>query len=129
MNSNDKDSIRALLAEYDRVCATGDAAAYAALYTDDAVLMPPNAPTVEGRPAIENWAKDIFKDMHLDVVAKEAEIIVTGDWAIVRGTYSVTFTPREGGVSIEDAGKWLAVMSKQPDGLWKYSNNMWSSDK
>ena len=129
MNSNDKDSIRAILTEYDQVCAVGDAAAYSAFFTDDAVFMPPNAPTIEGRPAIEDWANDTFEGVNIQLVSKEAEIEITGDWAIVRGTYSITYTPEAGGESREEVGKWLVIMSRQPDGSWKYARTMWNSDK
>ena len=129
MNSKNTESIRSLLAEYNRICATGDAAAYAALFTEDAVSMPPNAPPVLGRPAVQAWAESVFSEMTVQVDSKDSEIVFTGEWAITRGGYSATFTPKAGGAPIEDTGTWLAIFKSQPDGAWKYAWLMWNSDQ
>jgi len=39
----------------------GDAAAGAAAYTDDAILMPPNHSPLEGKQAIEKYLAEIIK--------------------------------------------------------------------
>ena len=44
----------ALEAYFDAANA-GDAGRWASLYTEDAVMMPPNSPVVEGRAPIESW--------------------------------------------------------------------------
>src|SRR5687767_8647479 len=51
----DATALRAALAAYLDAANAGDSAGWAALYTEDAVMMPPNSPAVEGRAAIESW--------------------------------------------------------------------------
>jgi uncharacterized protein (TIGR02246 family) len=129
MSSSDETSIRTLLAEYKQVCETGDPAAFAALFTEDAVVMPPNQPIVNSQPAIQRWAEALFgsADVRLDI--PDAEIEVAGEWAFVRGVYSITFTPKEGGASIEDCGKWLDVFRRHGNESWKYARAIWNSDQ
>ena len=129
MSSQNTESIRSLAAEYNRICAIGDAAAYAGLFTEDAVLMPPNAPPVVGRAAVETWAATLFSQMTVQIASQDSEMVFTGEWAFVRGTYSATFTPKAGGAPIEDTGTWLDIMKSQPDGAWKYAWMMWNSDQ
>jgi uncharacterized protein (TIGR02246 family) len=129
MNSKDVESIRSLLAEYNQICAIGDAVAYAGLFTEDAVSMPPNAPPLVGRPAVKTWAETLFSQMTVRVASQDSEMVFTGEWAFVRGTYSATFTPKAGGAPIEDTGSWLVIMKSQSGGAWKYARLMWNSDQ
>ena len=68
--------------------------ALAALYTDDAVVMPPNEPAVHGRTALKAWmaAFPVVTDFTLSTGRIEGR----ADLAYVRGTYTMTLRP-EGG--------------------------------
>lgn len=129
MNTKDVESIRSLLAEYNQICAVGDAAAYAALFTEDAVSMPPNAPPLVGRSAVEKWAENLFNQMSVRVTSEDAEMVFAGEWAFLRGTYSATFSPKAEGAPIEDTGTWLVIMKSESGGPWKYARMMWNSDR
>lgn len=129
MNSRDAASIRSLLAEYNQICAAGDAAAYASLFTEDAVLMPPNTPDVAGRSAVETWAEALFGTMKVQVDTEDAEIEFADGWAFVRGGYSATFTPKSGGAPVEDTGNWFDIVRRQPDGSWQFARTMWASNR
>jgi ketosteroid isomerase-like protein len=56
-----------------------------------------------------------------------AEILVTGDWAFDRGTYSQTLTPKGGGVAQKETGKYLWLYHRAPDGSWKQARVIWNS--
>ena len=129
MNTNDTGAIRSVLEEYNRICAAGDASAYAALFTEDAVSMPPNAPPAVGRPAVKSWAENLFAQMTVQVSSEATEIVFTGEWAFLRGPYSATFSPKAEGAPIDDTGTWLVIMKSQSDGAWKYARMMWNSDR
>jgi hypothetical protein len=51
----DRAAIEALSAEYTAAVQAGDAAAVSALHADDAILHPPNEPSVSGREAIDAY--------------------------------------------------------------------------
>ena len=103
-----------------------DSAAGAALYTEDAVLMPPNQPMVQGRAAIQTWkeASPTFTEFNLTV----EEIDGRGDLAFVRGTYSLTMELEGAPEPIQDTGKFLDILQKQEDGSWLIAVDIFNSD-
>jgi uncharacterized protein (TIGR02246 family) len=106
----------------------GDAAALAAFYTDDAVVMPANAPTVSGKEAIQSYFQAQFGQFSQEQAASKAEAVAAGDWAFTRGTYTLKLTPKAGGKAIEDSGKYLDILARQSDGSWKMARQIWNSD-
>ena len=97
----------------------------AALYTEDAVMMPPNGPAVEGQAAIEAFfaAYPPFSGFTLNPV----EIDGRGDLAFVRGTYSMTLEI-EGMEPTPDTGKYIEIRRRQTDGSWLITADIFNSD-
>lgn len=122
----DKAAIRNL---HDQTAAASNAGDLAALYTEDAIVMPPNEPAVVGKEAIGTWVQGLFEQFTVKETATTEEIQVAGDWAFLRGTYTATMTPKEGGESQEETGKCIHIVQRQPDGSWKNTRIMWNSDE
>ena len=123
----DEAAIRDLNASWFRINNTHDAAALAALYADDAVLMMPGAPVARGREAIAAAYK---KDM--DVMAKsgwvnnqgsDSEIGLSGDLAYESNTFTIA---DKTGKKI-DSGKYVTVFAKR-DGKWVIVRDIWNMD-
>ena len=122
-------AIRGADSAFAGAAGSGDPAAVAAMYLADARLMPPNAPTVEGREAIRKFWGGLLETHRLkfDVVADEIE--GRGDLAYARGHYTFDATPKaKDGAPIHDEGKFLEVLRRQADGSWRYAVDMYSSD-
>jgi len=96
-----------------------------ALYTEDAVELPPNQAAVQGKAAIQAWEEAYPPLSNFQVQSLEIE--GQGDLAYDRGTYSMTVTP-PGAAPIEDHGKYLTICRKQADGSWKIAREMFNSD-
>ena len=128
-NEADVEAIKKLVVE-DFVEAenAGDVSAKVALYTDDAVLMPPNEPAVTGKEAIHSWHQTTYNQVSLQVTDSTDEIAVSGDWGFARGSYSATISLRAGGEPTRENGKFLVIVRRQPDGSWKIVCDMWNSD-
>ncbi len=103
----------------------GDAAMVAATYTEDAVLMPPGHPTVEGRAAIEEYFASWPPVSELD--CRIIEVSGSGDTAYVVGRYTMT-VPMEEGDPMMDEGKFFDVRKKTADGSWLFHRDMFNSD-
>ena len=103
----------------------GDFAAVAATYTEDAVLMPPNAEAVVGRAAIQAFFESFPPISNIELHSTEIEGV--GDLAYVRGSYTLTVTP-EGADPINDSGKYIEIRRKQADGSWLLSRDQYNSD-
>lgn len=120
-------AIVAVADQYVKATLAGDAKAIAALYTEDAVEMPPNAPSVKGRAAIQQMYEKNFKE------AKTGNFAVThvdsrssGDVGYDVGTYRQTITPT-GGTEMKDTGKYIVVL-KRVGGSWKVAHAIYNSD-
>ena len=105
----------------------GDADTVAGLYDEHAVLLPPGAPSVNGRAAIRAFfANDMAasaKDGLMFALGAKPDGGVSGDMGWASGTYTV----KDKSGRIVDTGKYLSV-SKKKSGKWLYIRDTWNSD-
>ncbi len=106
----------------------GDAGAWAGVFTEDAVQMPPNAPANVGKANIRSWAESFLRAFRAKFALSVAELQVAGDWAFESGAYSITLTPDGDSRSIEDVGKYITVYQRLPTG-WAVARDIWNSDQ
>ncbi len=121
MASDDgEDSVRAAIAAFDRAFAAGDAAALAALFTDDARLLLLYGPPFEGRAAIQaQWAKGFARFDTSAWLTEPLIVDVHGDSAYTLSTYSETLVPREPGLSQSVLGRVVLFWRRDPGGPWR----------
>jgi uncharacterized protein (TIGR02246 family) len=126
LSEEDVAAIKASPDAFAKTVLAGDWAAYAALYTEDGVFMPPNMPVVEGRAAIQAWMEPFppFTQYELTIV----QIDGRGNLAFVRGTYSMTLIVEGTPEPIHDIGKYVEIWRKQQDGKWLLALDIWNSD-
>ena len=103
-----------------------DAVALAALYTDDATLLPPNSEMIKGREEIEAVWNGVIQMGAKDVVLTTVDVYGSGDLAYEVGKYVLTIQP-EGQEPIEDKGKYVVVWKKTADGSWKMHVDIWNT--
>jgi uncharacterized protein (TIGR02246 family) len=107
-----------------------DAARVADLYTENAVILYPNQPAIQGKPAILAYFKAFFGEFgQNEFQLTSSEIEVVGSWAFDRGSVRWKGTPSAGGKPVEDIGKYLVVLQQQPGGEWKVARDMDNSDR
>jgi len=96
-------------------------------YTEDAVVLPPNAPAVQGWEAIKAYIlkESLSSDFEVSIIDLEGR----GDLAYVRGTYSMTFDAPDGSGPTKDTGKYIEIWQKQSDGSWKVIRDIFTSDQ
>ncbi|MEE8349277.1 MAG: SgcJ/EcaC family oxidoreductase [Acidobacteriota bacterium] len=124
----DVEAINQLPANYAAAENAGDLDGVVAVFTDDAIRMPPNAPALIGKESIRSWMQATFDENTHQLYNPLEEVQVSGDLAFGRGTYTTTMTPKAGGEPIQDEGKYLVIFQKQPDGSWKAIRDTWNSD-
>ncbi len=123
-----RQAVEDAVAGWESAALAGDAAALAALYAEDAVLQPPNAPKAVGRAAIEADVAEMFAATPftaIDIVVDGSEVSTSGDIAWAHGSYTSTNTVN--GAPYEDTGKWLSVYENY-DGQWLHVADTWNSD-
>lgn len=122
-----EDSIRAANARFEEAVLAGDAAGVAALYTDDAILLAPGTPRVEGRAGIETAFGQMTAGMQaFDLQTDRVEVAESGDFAWEIGTYDLTVETPDG-ATIRDVGKYLVVW-ENVDGSWRLTADAFNSD-
>ncbi|MFH1068758.1 MAG: DUF4440 domain-containing protein [Candidatus Glassbacteria bacterium] len=127
--ASDVQAIRTLHAESNRALSRGDLDTLMSVYADDVISMPANQPPRIGKAAVRSMWEEVLRDYAVESSVTVEEVVIAGDWAYERGGYNLKFDPRAGGVSIEDVGKYLDILQRQPDGNWKYYRVSWSSNK
>jgi ketosteroid isomerase-like protein len=122
-------AIRATDSAFASAAEAGDAAGLAGKYLPDAHLMPPNAPALRGREAVQKFWSGFTGAYQLRMSVTSDEIEGRGDLAYARGHYTLDATPKgKGSPPIHDEGKFLEILRRQPDGSWGYAVDMYSSD-
>jgi ketosteroid isomerase-like protein len=109
-----------------------NADAMAALLSEDAVLMVPDFPVQEGRASCAGFMHNVVAGVHsqLDrhITYVSAEVVVMGDMAFDRGTFSVTVAPRSGGDHTAFTGKYFWLLQRAAPDVWQISRLIVSRD-
>lgn len=104
--------------------SAGDASAVAALYTEDAMLLPPNGDFVSGKAAIQAFWRSV-----LDMGVASAKLTVAeaesfGDTAWEVGRYNL-YTAAGDPI---DEGKYIVVWKRTEEG-WRLHRDIWNSSR
>jgi uncharacterized protein (TIGR02246 family) len=110
--------------DYVDAMKTGDAAAIAAPYTDDAVFVGIDGACTRGRAEIEKMYRARFERSGLAKSTRidSRRLVVDGNLAYESG-YGEIGRLREGRLVV-DGGRFLTVWQRQPDGEWKILRNI-----
>jgi uncharacterized protein (TIGR02246 family) len=98
-----------------------DANAIAAIYADDAALLPPNSETASGRTAIDAyWTAFLASGVSGEI--RDKEVYALGDVGYKIGTYTLNNTD---GLTI-DEGKYVEIW-RHADGKWRLYRDIFNS--
>jgi uncharacterized protein (TIGR02246 family) len=104
-----------------------DAKAAAALYTEDAVLIPPGEPLVRGREAIEEyWRGAIELGGIRDVSVETMDALSSGSLGYETGSFVLTINGPDGEAVI-DKGRYIELLRLEPDGRWLSTHGIWNA--
>jgi uncharacterized protein (TIGR02246 family) len=100
----------------------------AQIFSDDAVLLPPDSERVEGRSAIEEYFRGMFEDMQAsDIEIEGAEMMQMGAEYLDIGTYRME-AMGPGGNRIPVTGDYLAVVERGDGDEWVIKRHIWNRD-
>ena len=120
--------LRAAAAEWDRAFNAADLAALVALYADDAISMPFNAPVSQGRAALEASFRTFFAEneaaRHHTLLD---EIQISPDFATERARYQLTFTSRQDRKPVVENGHHV-MNRRKIGGRWLITWEIFNAD-
>jgi uncharacterized protein (TIGR02246 family) len=124
-----KQALHDLDAQWSAAAAAKDVDKTVSFYSDDAIVMPPNASAATTKEAIRKVWQDLLASPGLGISWKttKVEVAKSGDLACVSGTYEVTMNDPSAKPA-NDHGKYVEVWEKQADGKWKCGTDIWNSD-
>ena len=124
----DEAAIKNADTQWAKAAASKDVDATVAFYSDDASLLPPNAPMASDKASIRAaWAGLLGPGTSLTWQATKVEAARSGDLGYVIGTYQLEGKDAAGKEE-SDRGKFVEVWKKQADGNWKAAVDIFNSD-
>ncbi len=94
---------------------------------EDGVLLPPDQPMLEGKAQIAELLQGMFRIGLRDLTLEAVSADCSGDLAYEVGRYLMRLD-LEGTGSVEEEGKYLTVLKRQPDGTWKAVASVYNVD-
>jgi len=104
--------------KFSEIFNTGDAAALASLYTEDAWLISQTGEMFKGREGIEAFWAGAFQMGMKEVVLTTVDVMRMDDMVGEFGKADLTIKP-EGQDEIKAVTKYLVIWKKAADGTWK----------
>jgi ketosteroid isomerase-like protein len=126
--ATDEAIIRDLDSQWSKTAGAHDLNGTVSYYSDDAILLPPNAPLANTKEAIRAvWAELAAPGVSISWDASKIEVAKSGDLAYSTGSYTLAMQDPQG-KPIFDKGKFMEVWKKQSDGQWKTIADTYNSD-
>lgn len=100
----------------------------AGFYAEDAVVMPPNHPIVEGRDKIRTFFRGLIDSGFSSISLETTTVESVGNLAYGRGRYTLSMSP-PGGSPVRDVGKYIVVYRRRADGSWRAAADIFNSDQ
>jgi len=125
----DEATLKNLDAEWSKAAGAKDIEKTVSYYSDDALILPPNLPTIQGKKQARAMWQGMFSVPGFGGgwKATKVEVARSGDLGYVTGTYELSETDASGKPMV-DTGKYLEVWKKQADGSWKCVADMFNTD-
>src|SRR6266513_1712663 len=122
-------ALRDLDAQWSAAAGAKDLDKTVSYYSNDAIVMPPNASAATTRESIRSTWKEMLTSPGAAISwkATKVEVAKSGDLAYVSGTYEETMTDANG-KPVKDRGKYIEIFKKQADRKWKVVADIWNSD-
>jgi uncharacterized protein (TIGR02246 family) len=101
---NDEQSIRELVAEWQKAAGAGDLLKLLSLMAEDVVFYVVGQSPMRGREAFAEAFRAVVQQVHIESTAKIEEVEVTGNFAHLASHLTVTMKPLQGGAIMRRSG-------------------------
>ena len=120
----DDDALRQADVAWSSAAGSKDLDKTVSFYSEDALVLPPNAPAVTGKDGIRKlWGGLLDSITNIRWKATRIEMANSGEMAVLTGIYETIM--KDGS---KDRGKYCEIWKRKADGTWKCAIDMFSSD-
>ncbi|MEP6802411.1 MAG: nuclear transport factor 2 family protein [Acidobacteriota bacterium] len=115
-------------AEWEAIASAGkDVEKTIAYLSDDAVMIPPGQPLLEGKAAIRRFVASSFQTPGFRIHWKSDRPVISSDGKLawMRGTNATT-VPGPNGTPVTLPGRGITVWRLDPDGQWRCVVDIWN---
>ena len=125
---DDVDAIKKVGEEFFAATNAGDLDRRMATMAYDAIIMPPDRPTIVGKKEIRRLSQDYQAKFQEKCILAYDEVETAGDWGFVRSTVTATRTAKSDGGVEKVSLKNLWIVKRQADGEWKFWRIIFNSN-
>lgn len=128
--SADEMAIRETAAAWSKAAGAKELERCLSFYTQDASVLPFNAPIAEGRDQIRHVWSILMSNpgYSLRFAPTKIEVAQSGDLAYEIGTFDLTLAD-DAGKPTPMRGKYVVVWKKQANGMWKAAADTFNTDQ
>ncbi|MBY6348962.1 YybH family protein [Rhodococcoides corynebacterioides] len=112
--------------EFMEAFARGDGSAVAAVYSDDAHLLPPGTSPVRGREAIAGFWQSVIDAGGTSLNLETTDLDITGEVAREIGRGDLTVQDSAGSTTTSGL-KYVVFWVRTSDG-WRYETDIWNAE-
>lgn len=112
------------MADWAEAVADGDAEALGLLVTEDAEFWTHSAAPLVGRGALIAAFEPFLAQFELHPQFDCQELIISGNWAFMRGMEVNHLTPRNGDETVVRRQRAFSVLRREANGKWLYARGM-----
>ena len=91
--------------------------------------MPWGQAAVFGKGAIRPFYQSVFTEYAITSETRLMDVEASGDLGYFWCTYNLTATPKAGGEPLEEEGKSVFIVKREPGGAWKIARLIDNSDR
>lgn len=124
----DKKQIEKLLSQYESCLNTSNTQGAVALYSDDGIFMPTEAPTAQGKEQLVASYAYVFKTIKLNIKFSVDELRISGDIAFARTMSRGKVTVLEGNITVPEENREFFLLEKVK-GEWRIARYMFNKSK
>ncbi len=117
--TDDRSLILELEERYAAATNASDIDEFDDLFAEDAMLMMPERPTVEGREAIVAHKREFFKSIKASIKSVVAELEIIESIVYVRGAFNYAMAPKLGGEAVTMRGKYINLYKRDEMKQWR----------
>jgi uncharacterized protein (TIGR02246 family) len=127
VTSTVQQEITNLVDQFSAAFNRGDIAAVAAMYSEDAKLMPPGSDLITGRPGIQQFWQGARDSGIREATLQVLEVDSSGDLAYERGAATLKLQAG-GGMTTASTVKYLVIWKRRAGGTWQLALDIWNEN-